>query len=173
MIDQFIAWSNHWGNVASIVALVITVVGFVATLIGVYRAKSAAEEAKDAAVATRDTLLYTDTIAELSAAIATMDEIKRLHRAGAWAILPDRYSSLRQKLIRIESSNTSLDDEYRADLRIAVGHLSRFEAKVDSALSTGSIPPNPAKLNQIVSAQMDTIDRVLRTLQRTQVTANV
>lgn len=75
--------AENWGNIA-------TVLGFVVTIWTLVRTKTAAVAARKAAEATKTQLSRVDTITEFSSAIAIMDEIKRLHRARAWEILPDR-----------------------------------------------------------------------------------
>lgn len=41
----------------------------------------------------KDRIATLDTLADVSAAIAIMEEIKRLQRASAWQIALDRYST--------------------------------------------------------------------------------
>src|SRR3954465_4550308 len=92
---------NHIGDLASIAGVVISVIGFVATLVNVARSRSAAVRAEQAANAARRMIRSYEGVAELSATVTLMDEIKRLHRAQQLGMLPDRYATLRKALIGI------------------------------------------------------------------------
>ncbi len=71
-------WAAQWGDLASIAGLGLTIVGFVVTIVGIRRSRAAAEAAQLAAEATQASIAQYDAIADLSAATAIMDEIKRL-----------------------------------------------------------------------------------------------
>lgn len=158
-------WASDWGDIASISGLVLSLIGFVATLIGVYKSKNAADRAAEAASQMKDRLIRGETISDLAAALAIMDEIKRLHRANAWQLLPDRYAVLRQRLIRIHATEDQLTVIQKEHLEHAVAQFAKAEEKVDLALTQRSAMPNPAKLNQVVSTQIDKIDSILRSVQ--------
>jgi hypothetical protein len=163
-VNQFLY--DHWGDVASVVGVIVSLIGFIITIIGVVGSKRAAKRAEDAAVEARAKILWTDTIMELSSAIAVMDEIKRLHRVGAWSQLPDRYSYLKRLLISIRSSNPDLVEGYRTTLQSAIQHFTDIEKKVERALVNDSAPTGVAKLNTIVSSQLDQINEVLAALRQ-------
>jgi hypothetical protein len=76
---------QQWGDFASMFGVLLTVAGFGVTILGVWRSKSAAVQAKNAAEDTRDSIARYDAIADLSAAMAVMEEIKRLQRNEVWA----------------------------------------------------------------------------------------
>lgn len=166
MLGAVVEWSSKWGDLASVAGVGLTILGFAATLIGVFKSKSAAEKAAAAAREMRASLLYVDTVAELASALTTMEEIKRLHRAAAWPVLPDRYATLRRQLVGIVSAGSPVSDGHRGALQIAIDQLVAIERKVETAIARSDAPPNPAKLNQVVSEQIDRLEAVLRTLQR-------
>src|SRR6266849_960441 len=91
----------HIGDLASIVGVAISVIGFIVTVWNVRRSKSAAERAEAAANEARSLVRGYQTIADFSAAIAIMEEIKRLHRTGQLDMLLDRYAALRKVLIGV------------------------------------------------------------------------
>src|SRR5438552_2494956 len=97
------AWisENKLGDVASIMGVVISIVGFWITVRGVRKSKSAAESARQAAEMTRDNIRLLETIVDFSAAIAALEEIKRLHRELPSDLLLERYSSLRKLLVTV------------------------------------------------------------------------
>ncbi len=108
-------WAAPWGDLTSVVGLLLSLVGFAVTIVQVRRAKSAAEQARQAA------------IADLSSAMAVMDEIKRLQRNGIWPLLPDRYSELRRRLIAIRQSHAQLTEEQRESLSVTIDRFAELE----------------------------------------------
>ena len=163
-ITAFIVGHNL-GDIASVIGLPLTLLGLGLTLLVALRAKRAAQAASVAVSELRDTLRKLHTVADLSAVMASMEEIKRLHRAAAWAVLPDRYAMLRRTLISIRTSNPALNEEHQASLQNAVQHLRDFEGKVERALASKGPTPDPARLNQIVSAQMDKLEDLLAAIK--------
>jgi hypothetical protein len=92
---------NHIGDLASLAGVIISFIGFVVTVWNVRRSKSAAERAEVAANEARRVIRFYETVSEFSAAIAIMEELKRLHRLGATDVLLDRYAALRKALITV------------------------------------------------------------------------
>jgi len=165
-MNELHAWASQWGNTASILGLALTILGFAVTIFGVWRSKNAAEQARQAATATREGIAHYDAIADLSSATAIMDEIKRLQRHGAWTVLPDRYAELRRRLVALKSSGARLSDQQQQTVQGAIEIFAVLERRVDRAAAANSAPPNPAKLNDIVSGQIDNVHAVLLSLQR-------
>src|SRR5438128_1777737 len=79
-------FQHHWGDLASVMGLVVTIV----TLLKV---RSVAAATKAAAEETKNRLSQIDTLSDISAAITMMDEIKRLHRTKGWNVLLERYAT--------------------------------------------------------------------------------
>lgn len=154
-----------WGDVASIAGLLVALIGFAITIIGVWKSKNAAVSAKNAAYEARAAIARTEVIANFSSAVTAMDEVKRLHRAGAWDVMPDRYSSLRRILILIYSSHPNLNEEHRKLIQSAIAQFRELESRVESFLVGGKNSPSSAKLNKIVTAQIDKLDEVLNLIK--------
>jgi len=152
---------NHLGDLSSVLGIVIVIIGFVITIITVLRSKRAAQRAEEAVQQVRKDIEKINTIEEFSAAIAKMNEIKRLHRTGTWIILPDRYSSLKKSLISIGTTNTDMSEAQKSSLQNAIQHFSNIENQVEIALANQEIPKNVAKLNQIITKQIDNLNNVL------------
>ena len=91
--------THNIGVFVDIFGLLLTIIGFAITIFGVFRAKGAAQRADEATRNLKSMMLRIDTVADLSAAMAVMDELKRLHRDDDWTLLPERYSTLRRTLI--------------------------------------------------------------------------
>ena len=104
---------------------------------------------------------------ELAAVITIMEEIKRLHRVNKWEILPDRYSSVKRLLISIRASSPNIPSEHRESLLAAIQQFSTMEKKVEQFLA-GSIgtAPNQAKLNEVVSLQLDRVNDALAAIKQ-------
>jgi hypothetical protein len=164
---EFRAWAAEWGDIASVVGFGLTIIGFAVTIFGVWRSKNAAEQARQAAIAARESIANYDVIAEFSSVMAIMDEVKRHQRQRNWPILPDRYSALRRHLVGIRGSQALLTDGDREVLRAAIETLAGLERIVERAVASTGVPPKPDKLNEIVSQQVDEIQSVLLSLQRT------
>ena len=165
-MNGFRAWTALWGDSASIAGLLVSILGFVVTIAAVLRSKSAANQAADAANKTKELLIRSATIADFSAAVVSMQEIKRLHRAKAWAVLPDRYAALRERLIAIRSSNPEMNHSYLAAIRGAEERFADLERRVDKALAEDVAPPHTSKFNDIVSAELDKLHEVLTALKQ-------
>jgi hypothetical protein len=112
--------STGLGDLASIAGLIVAAGGFAFTLYGVHKTKTAAERAEQAARTTRDSVRLLDTVVDFSAAISILEEIKRLHRATQWSVLPDRYTALRKILVALRTSNPKLSDGQRTTIQNAV-----------------------------------------------------
>jgi hypothetical protein len=165
-MDSFRTWAAQWGNIASVLGIALTIVGFAFSLVGIRRSKSAAERAAAAAGQARDAINFTNSIAELAGAQAILEEIKRLQRENAWRVIPDRYSTLRLKLIGIRGSGSAATEEQRQVLQGAIAQLAELEQKIERALARNTTPPNPAKFNEIVSTVLGQVHGVLTDLQQ-------
>lgn len=151
-LGQFFA--DHWGDLASVVGLVIVIWASLT-------AKNAAEQARDAARQVKERIATLDTLADVSAALGIMEEIKRLQRAGAWPIALDRYSTLRRHLVRVERMNPGLTDQQRQDVLRSVAQLHRAEVKVERGTLAGARALNLASVNRVVSNEIDRMERVM------------
>lgn len=151
---------NHIGDLASIAGLVVSIVGFLVTIVGVWRSKSAAERAERAANEARRQIRAYETVADFSATIALMEEIKRLHRANQLDMLPDRYATLRKALIGVRRLSPSLQAQHDTILQAAVSTLSTMEDIIEKAISNQSAP-DFVKMNRAMSKNIDNLHAVL------------
>lgn len=162
-LEQFGAYlaEHKLGEVANVAGVVISIVGFGATLWNVLRSKSAAKRAEAAAMETRRSITIHNTLADFTRAMATMEEIKRLHRSAMWPILPDRYSVLKQLLLSIRSANANLARNHRAALQSAIVQLTEIEDIVERSLAPQSPPANVPNLNRQMSTLIEKLSEVL------------
>jgi len=150
------------GDLSGVAGILISVVGFAVTLWGVFKSKRAAQAAEEAARSTRDRMRLLDTAVDFSTAIATLEEIKRLHRTGQWSLLPDRYAELRKRLVIVRSTNPNLPDAHRAVLQSAITNLSELETLVEHSSKPTAL--KPAKFNAILSRDADDLVAILAEL---------
>jgi hypothetical protein len=120
-----------------VAGFLVSVVGFAITIVGVRRALGAAEQARQAAVAARESIAHYDAVADLSSAMAVMDEIKRLQRSGNWPLLPDRYSELRRRLVAVRESHAQLSESQRQTMRAAIDTFRGSEKLIERWISEG------------------------------------
>lgn len=163
-ITEYIV-SNNLGDWASVLGVIIAAVGFLVIIIKILRLKSTAEAVRDAVRNVREDVLRVETVAEFSAALSVMDEIKRLHRRQAWQILPDRYAHLRKALITIKTSYSDLEDEHKIALQSAIQIFSGIEKQVEDALAKNLVSLDVPKLNRLISKQIDSLQQVLIKIQ--------
>jgi hypothetical protein len=147
-----------------VLGLLVSIAGFIWTLRGVYKSRAAAEAAAEAAEKAREDILRSNALIELAEVMSSLQEIKRLQREEAWPHLLDRYSILRTALIAIRASRPNLSDQHKTTIQSAIGQLRTLEEKIERAMGAGQ-KPNVAKLNAIVSDQLDGLSELLGALR--------
>jgi hypothetical protein len=155
---------NHVGDLASLAGVAISVGGFIVTVWNVRRTRSAAERAEAAANEARRVVRGYETVSEFSAAIAIMEEVKRLHRAGQIDMLLERYAALRKVLIGVRKLSPSIDDSMAMKIQNAIATLATMEDLVEKSRSEAS-PPNFVRLNRLLSRDIDDLHSVLVDMQ--------
>ena len=180
----------------TIISFVIGVIGFGITIWQVREAikaakaaKTAAERAETAARNVRASMVLATTIADCVVALAMMDDIKVHHRRYNWAPLPDLYSHLKRRLVSIRSGNDNLMEEHRLAIQGALTQFSLMEEQVErhivnttngdgaAPVAAGASPatfagaarnkaPDIARLNSVVTTQIDKLYVILTELQR-------
>lgn len=154
-----------WGDVASVAGLVVALIGFSVTIWTVLKSKTAAQQAKDATDELRERIRGINTISDVAEAVATMEELKRLHRAEVWPIALDRYTVLKRLLIRIHAQHRGLSNERKAVLTGAITQFTRIEKKIERSVQDDT-RMKIAGLNEIVTVQIDEITRLFAELQQ-------
>ena len=167
MWSQFLIWmgDNRVGDLASLLGVLISVIGFAVTMHGIRKSKTAAEGATLAAQAARDSLTRFESVVDFTAAISTLEEIKRAHRRRDWQLLPDRYSSIRKTLIVLRTSQVHASDFQRTVIQQALQNLSTVEKAVEAGLQDPD-KLKPARMNALISNDTDNLMTVLTQLKR-------
>lgn len=153
------------GSAASVIGLIVSLVGFAVTLYNVARSKRAAEEARNAVLRVQREISRLDAVADIATVITTMEEIKRLQRQQAWAILPDKYSTLRRQLVSIKVTFGGLNDAQRTLIQDAIQQLAGIEALLERTPIDAMNHKTAAKLNRNISLQIDGLEEVLAGLR--------
>jgi hypothetical protein len=142
----------HWGDVASLTGLALTIWA-------VLKAKKATEQARDAAQQVKERIAHLDTVAAVSAAITTLEEIKILHRTRAWDRVLAQYSTLRKHFVTIEAGLTKVQ---RDQVGRAFSQFRIIEGEVEQAMAGQRQDQiDFVTLNKIASAQIETLERVM------------
>ena len=162
--SELLAWigKNKVGDIASILGLMLAIGGFIVTIIKINSSKSQINFTSQAVKAVEEQIRSMNNFSDFATAISTIDEIKRLHRVGAWQILPERYSSLRKLIISLKVSSNDLTDDQRSDLQSAIGVLSDLESKVEKGIRKNELQTlNTITLNKVMSDQVDKLHEML------------
>jgi hypothetical protein len=152
---------GFWGDVASVVGLAVGVVGFIITIYNVQRSRKAATEAEVAAKSALAAAMTLDIVGDLSAAMTMLEEIKTLHRAGYWHVVPDRYASVRRLLSSILAGSPDRSEDHRTVLVSVIGQLATAESLVERALPANGNGLNVPRLNELISKQADKLNELL------------
>lgn len=168
MWEDFLGWLQKYrvGDIASVIGVVISLIGFAVTIVSVFRSKRAAERAELAAKDARESIRLFEIVVDFTAAISTLEEIKRAHRHQKWELLPDRYAAIRKLLISLRSSSEDLSSGQRSAIQSALVNQRAIETAVERGLSNPS-SLKPAKFNSVLSDDVDNLTAVLAELKTT------
>lgn len=165
MFDLVSNWTSTAtvADLASVYGLILTLIGLAWAIFNTMRSKAAAVRAEEAATKARDSIQYFETIAELSSVVQGLEEIRRLHREGAWTVLPDRYALVRKNLVAIRTIGPNLSEDKQVRIQDTVAHLSTMQSTVELALSNGEEleSVSSAKWNEMLSQQIDDLFQML------------
>jgi hypothetical protein len=126
----------------------------------VKRSKSAAERAEAAADGARRAMRAYQTLSDFSAAIAIMEEIRRLHRLGQIDPLLDRYGALRKALIGVRELSPTLTGNMQTQIQNAIATLATIENRAESARAEGN-SHDFVELNRQLSRDIDRLHEIL------------
>jgi ABC-type protease/lipase transport system fused ATPase/permease subunit len=165
LLGGFLSWAvdNHIGDLASIAGLIVSIVGFLITIYNVMRSRKAAERAKEAAQKAVSSIRSFEAVVDLSSIIGMLEEIKRTQRSNQWALLPDRYASLRKTLISLRQSH-DLAEQHSAVIQSTIVNLRDIEDAVEKALPDAPTK-SYARFNALLSNNIDDLVRVLAELK--------
>jgi hypothetical protein len=155
---------------ASVFGLATSLLGFAITITVAVRSKSVAERVGGAVADVRSKLALQASVVDLHRIIAEIDDLKFIHRAGAWEVLPSRYSAVRKQILSLKARDRRLSRAHKSALQSVVQKLSAIEADVERSLA-GKLAGNaakmdPAALNHVIAVQSDKLSTILNDVQR-------
>jgi len=154
-------WSflkNHYGNVASVVGLLVSLLGFSFTLWQVRKSRTAAERAQVMARAAIDRVSSRLFFTQITIDVRLVQEVRNFCRAKDWHRAIDRCEQLRIVLAGVVDDSKLQVDERKTvtraidDLLLIMGHL-------DGIGQEEKIPNVPTRM-------MKTLDRIVISLTR-------
>lgn len=149
------------GAYASLVGLLVALIGFGYTLRNINRTERAATRAEEAAKDAVDKIKLFDTVSGFASALSILEEIKRLHRTGAWQIVLDRYAALKKILVDVRALGPPLSEHQNQLVQRAITNLSAMEKAVENALAENETPQEVARFNAMLSKDIEGIQEVL------------
>lgn len=166
---DFLSWLqvNQIGDLTGLLGIIVSILGFFVTVWSVLKSKKAAVLAAEAATAAYNRIAEFESVFDFSAAIASLEEIKRLHRQKAWQILPDRYAALRKTLISLRASIPSLQDQEKSIIQNALVNLRDIEQRVERSLADGT-SLSGVKFNYAISEDIDSLMSLLSSIKTAQ-----
>jgi hypothetical protein len=152
---------GNWGDLASVLGVLISVVGFAITIIGVTRSKTAAKLTAEAVADVREKLSLQGAAVDLTTLTSDIEEIKLLQRFGYWDAMPIRYAAVRKKLFALKGIGPTLTRSQKSSIQGVIEQLRGIEEIVESALLSKRPPSDVAALNKLASKQGDKLTAVL------------
>jgi len=152
----------HVGDLASIIGLLTALVGFAITIRNVSRSRDAASRAEEAAKSAVQSVKGIEAIEGLTNAMALLEEIARLNRAGEWKVILDRHEAFRKLIIEIKSEKNNMEEDYLSDLQSSFQHSRNMSNKIEVFIDerpTDKI--GVPQMNKIISGQMEKLGEIL------------
>lgn len=156
---------GNWGDAASVLGVAISIIGFAFTIIGLARSKSASKQVEKAVGAVRHQISLQGAAVDLPALMSEIDEIKTLHRLGAWDAMPMRYSAIRRRLFSLKTL-PNLTTEQLSSIQGVIQQFGEIEGIVEVALAKKKPPKDVAALNKVASEQSDRLTAILVAVQQ-------
>jgi len=159
--NQFLA-QHRLGDWASIVGLAIGLLALFVTFLAWRAATRAAEAARKA----KEAVYRAQGIADVSALISLLNEVKRLHRSRNWEMLLDRYAKAREMLMSIEHSCPHLPQEVVSRFPGIRVHLRGFETKVEREMGKSGSSLDVTRFNAVIAVQVDELCGILEGIKQ-------
>lgn len=154
-------WSdlkNHYGDIASVVGLVVSMLGFSFTLWQVRKSRTAAERAQMIAHEAIDRVSSRLLFTQIATAVRLVQEVRSFCRASDWPRAVDRCEQLGIVLAGVVD-DAKLKGEERAAVSSAMDYLSLIVRHIE-AIGQGK------KLALVPPRMMETLDRIVVLLSR-------
>ena len=157
--------SNHWGNISSVIGVVVSVVGLAWAIREASRARSAAQSAEQAAIEARNSIGHRLAATDLQRAIGLIQRLKSLHREGYWEAALEQYQSLRAIISNITARRPDLNPEIHQLLASARENISEMEDHVETQVSRELEPDNLNVLNRQLNTIQSNLERISSSIE--------
>lgn len=154
-------WSDfkhHYGNIASVVGLIVSVLGFSFTLYQVRKSRTAAERAQTMAREAIDRVSSRLFFTQITIAVRLVEEVRTFCRAKDWHRAVDRCEQLRIVLAGVVDDSKLQGDE-RKTVTLAIDDLSLIRGHLDGISQEKRTPTVPTRM-------MNTLDKIVISLTR-------
>ncbi|MDE2844771.1 MAG: hypothetical protein OXN21_15540, partial [Chloroflexota bacterium] len=140
--------STSWGDLASMVGIVVSLVGLGWAIMEAKGARSASEAAKTAATETRDQIARHLQAVDLQRAIGLIERIKTLHDNSRWEASREHYQNLRAMLSDVIARSPESQSDARASLATARTIVREIENLVRRRSGQGITERDRSRMNQ-------------------------
>jgi hypothetical protein len=165
ILQPFRDFCNSWGNVASVLGLLVSLLGFWFAIRGITSAKRAAQQAEVAARQAKDKVLSQGTLAHFSSAIAVMEETIRLQRKKDWSNALDRHSELRRLLVELKDGWSGITTEQAIIIQGCIEQFKTIEGQIEKTVSAAKPEPNAARINGVIKDQITKVQGIAISLK--------
>lgn len=156
---------DHWGNIFSVIGVVVSVVGLSWAILEAHRARSAAQSAERATIETRDSIGRHLVTIDLERAVSLIQRLKLLHNANRWEAALEQYQTLRAIISDIIARYPELNVEVRGRLIEARASISEMENSVEEQISQTSQLDNWHRLNQSLNKIQSDLEEIASTME--------
>ena len=138
----------HWGNLASVIGVIVSVGGLAWAVVEARGARSAAQSAEQAALETKDNIGRHLLAIDLERAINLIQRLKLLHSTGRWEAALEQYQALRAMLSDIIARYPNDESELSERLISARYLIQEIEGYVEAQNNRDFENEDVARLNQ-------------------------
>lgn len=129
--------SANWGDIASVLGLIIALGGFGWAIRESRKARSASEAAQQATKATRKQVAVRLRTVDFERAFAVVNRLKLLHSIERWEAAIEQYQTLRMMIGDILSYHLQADVKRTERLRTVRVLVARMERYVEGRINDG------------------------------------
>ena len=141
-------WSTTWGDVATVVGIVVALVGLVWAIKEARGARSASQAAEAASSETRDQIARHLQTVDLHRAVGLIERIKTLHDNDRWEAAREHYQALRAMLSDVIVRCPENQTQFREKLATARTIIRDTENFVRRRIGTMIDDRDRSRLNQ-------------------------
>ena len=156
---------DHWGDIFSVIGVVVSMVGLFWAVREAKGARSAASAAEKATIETKDSIGRHLVTIDLQRAVGLIQRLKLLHSANRWDAALEQYQSLRAIISDIIARYPELDTEIRRRLSLARHQIRRMEDLVEDSAGQGLETDEWAPLNHRLNEIQSDLESIASTME--------